>query len=249
MLYKDVIGEEVINKRGEVGTIVSYEGDYVFIKFVGREELSKFEKVALKNGLLVFTNINIQENVDELTDDDEYDDEMEKLIEKYYKKNGIKTTRTFNLDEMIDADYHVEYLRKDVVKTYQEIEEEHGINIRAFGRGINTPTNSDEIILISALKLLSNDNRFTYHDHFTCDGDYIYSGEGIFGNQTLTRGNRAICDAKVDGKKILLYVRLAKDTYYYQGEYELVEYKIERSTDAKNTLRDEYKFKLRKISN
>ena len=248
MNFYDVIGEEVINKRGEVGTIVSYEGDYVFIKFVGREELSKFEKVALKNGLLVFTDINIQENVDELTDVED-DDEMAKLIDKYFKKKGIKTTRTFNLDEMVDAEYHVEFLRKDVVKTYQEIENEYGINIRKFGRGINTPKNSDKIILISALKLLSSDNRFTYHDHFTCDGDFIYSGEGKYGNQTLTRGNKAICDAKLDGKKILLYVRLAKDTYYYQGEYEFVEYNIEKSTDAKNTLRDEYKFKLHKISN
>ena len=248
MNFYDVIGEEVINKRGEVGTIVSYEGDYVFIKFVGREELSKFEKVALKNGLLVFTDINIQENVDELTDVED-DDEMAKLIDKYFKKKGIKTTSIFNLDEMVDAEYHVEFLRKDVVKTYQEIENEYGINIRKFGRGINTPKNSDKIILISALKLLSSDNRFTYHDHFTCDGDFIYSGEGKYGNQTLTRGNKAICDAKLDGKKILLYVRLAKDTYYYQGEYEFVEYNIEKSTDAKNTLRDEYKFKLHKISN
>ena len=248
MLYKDVIGEEVINKRGELGTIDSYEEDYVFIKFVGREELSKFDKVALKNGLLVFTDINIQENVDELTDVED-DDEMAKLIDKYFKKKGIKTTRTFNLDEMVDAEYHVEFLRKDVVKTYQEIENEYGINISKFGRGINTPKNSDKIILISALKLLSSDNRFTYHDHFTCDGDFIYSGEGKYGNQTLTRGNKAICDAKLDGKKILLFVRLAKDTYYYQGEYEFVEYNIEKSTDAKNTLRDEYKFKLHKISN
>ena len=248
MNFYDVIGEEVINKRGEVGTIVSYEGDYVFIKFVGREELSKFEKVALKNGLLVFTDINIQENVDELTDVED-DDEMAKLIDKYFKKKGTVSTRTFNLEEMVDADYHVEFLSKDVVKTYQEVEKDHGINIRAFGRGINTPTNNDEVILISALKLLSSDNRFTYHDHFTCDGDFIYSGEGKYGNQTLTRGNKAICDAELNGKKLLLYIRLAKDTYYYQGEFELVEYKIEKSTDAKNTLRDEYKFKLRKISN
>ena len=90
-------------------------------------------------------------------------------------------------------------------------------------------------------------DKFVYHDKWTADGDYIYSGEGKTGDQTLTKGNAAIVNADRDGKKIHLFVKLSPQEYYYQGVFELVNYTHEDEEDEAGNLRKEYKFRLRKV--
>lgn len=49
------------------------------------------------------------------------------------------------------------------------------------------------------------------------EGDYIYSGEGKSGDQSMTRGNLAIKNAAADGKALHLFVKFSPREYYYQG--------------------------------
>ena len=141
-------------------------------------------------------------------------------------------------------DYHSEYLKTKPTLTYQEVEKLFGIQISGFGRGIN-PT-AASVVLISVIE--KKKDSFVYHDRWTADGDYIYSGEGKSGNQSMTRGNAAILNAKRDNKKIDLLVKFSSDKYIYQGVFELVDYEYVDDKGEDGLLRKEYKFHLRKVS-
>lgn len=79
-----------------------------------------------------------------------------------------------NIEDGFGPDYNVKYLAKQPILTYQQVEEQFGIKIAGFGRGINrTPST---VVLISSVD--KKKTGFVYHDHWTTDGDYIYSGEG-----------------------------------------------------------------------
>ena len=100
--------------------------------------------------------------------------------------------------------------------------------------------------------MISNINRvggqFVYHDRWTADGDFIYSGEGSVGDQVMNASNRAIRDAKKDGKTIHLFIKLSPQEYYYQGAFELVSYSLENEKDSTGNLRKEYKFRLKRVA-
>ena len=147
------------------------------------------------------------------------------------------------LDEMFAPDYHVEKLTRQPVLTYQQVEEQFGIRITGFGRGINPTDNT--VVLISSISKASGN--FVYHDKWTADGDYIYSGEGKTGDQTMTKGNLAIRDAAQNGKEIHLFVKFSPQEYYYQGIFELVDYTYEDDKDEDGNIRKEYKFRLKKV--
>lgn len=87
---------------------------------------------------------------------------------------------------------------------------------------------------------------FVYHDHWTEDGDYIYSGEGKTGDQKLTKGNLAIANAADDRKAIYLFVKFSPKEYYFQGKVTCVDYFSETEKDESGCIRKEYKFILRK---
>lgn len=153
----------------------------------------------------------------------------------------VKPAKT--LEEMFGEDYHVEYLTRTPILTYCEVEAKFGIKITGFGRGINITGNS--VILISSIG--KDKEYFVYHDHWTENGDYIYSGEGKVGDQELKRGNKAILEAAYAGKKLHLFVKFSPQEYYYQGEFSLVDYKYEDDKDEEGNVRKEYKFRLRKV--
>lgn len=132
---------------------------------------------------------------------------------------------------------------RDVKLSFEEVENKFKIKMRGFGRGINiTP---DAIILIS--KVAKNKNEFVYHDYWTKEEDYIYSGEGKIGDQLLTRGNAAIANAASVGKKIHLLIKMSSKEYYYQGEFKVIDYYQEIDVDEEGKSRKEYKFRLRKV--
>ena len=153
----------------------------------------------------------------------------------------IKKTKT--LDEMFAPDYHAEKLARQPILTYQQVEDQFGICISGFGRGIN-PTDSTVVLISSIGKASGN---FVYHDKWTADGDYLYSGEGKTGDQTMTKGNLAIRAAAHNGKKIHLFVKFSPQEYSQQGVFELVDYTYEDDKDEDGNVRKEYKFCLRKV--
>ena len=127
------------------------------------------------------------------------------------------------LDEMFAPYYHSEKLTRKPILTYQQVEDQFGIRISGFGRGINQTDST--VVLISSIGKASGN--FVYNDKWTADGDYLYSGEGKTGDQTMTKGNLAIRDAARNGKKIHLFVKFSPQEYYYQGVFEIVDYTYE----------------------
>ena len=154
--------------------------------------------------------------------------------------SGHKAT---DVEHGFGPDYHVEHLARQPILTYQQVEDEFGIRITGFGKGINT--NGNALILISSVD--KKKTGFVYHDHWDTNGDYIYSGEGKPGDQKMTGGNKAIKDSGVNGMAIHLFVKLSPEEYYYQGIFKLVDYTYEDEKDEDGNNRKEYKFRLRKI--
>ena len=149
-----------------------------------------------------------------------------------------------NIEDGFGADYNVEHFARQPILTYQQVEEQFGIRISGFGRGINkTPST---VVLISSVD--KKKTGFVYHDHWTTDGEYIYSGEGKTGDQTMSSGNTAIVNAADEGKDIHLFVKFSPQEYYYQGVFEHVNYTYEDDLDEDGNTRKEYKFKLRKAN-
>lgn len=161
------------------------------------------------------------------------------------ERNGTPSRRIRNnIEDGFGPDYNVRHLAKQPILTYKQVEEQFGIRIAGFGRGINrTPST---VVLVSSID--KKKAGFVYHDHWTTDGDYIYSGEGKTGDQTMSLGNKAIVDAENDEKKIHLFVKFSPQEYYYQGVFSLVDYTYEDDKDESGNMRKEYKFRLRKQS-
>lgn len=246
----ELINQKVKHRAFGEGTIISVTDTIVEIEFsVGVKRL-QFPQTF--ESLMVANDSNIQSAIIELIKEKRdaaeaakkaAAAERERIAEIKKEKASVTTKPKFkSLDDMFSEDYHVSHLSRHPILTYQQVEEKFGIKISGFGRGIN-PTSST-IVLISSIK--KTDGNFVYHDKWTKDGDYIYSGEGKLGNQTLTKGNLAIKNAASDGKEIHLFVKFSPQEYYYQGVFELVDYTYEDDKDEDGNIRKEYKFRLKR---
>lgn len=247
----ELIGLKVKHAVFGVGTITEKDGNYITVEFAAKTTkfvyLDAFEKFIKAEDSVVQQAI-----VDEINDaksaaEQKYQAEeaARKAAEEQRRAAiAVATPKAKTLDEMFAPDYHAEKLARQPILTYQQVEDQFGIRISGFGRGIN-PTD-DTVILISSIGKASGN--FVYHDKWTADGDYLYSGEGKTGDQTMTKGNLAIRDAARNGKKIHLFVKFSPQEYYYQGVFELVDYTYEDEKDEDGNIRKEYKFRLRKVT-
>ena len=251
----DLIGLRVRHKSHGDGTIVKMENHYITVEF-SSEQIQftfpdAFEKhlKALDDKRQVEILVCLEEKKDAIEQErlakeaallEEEKRRIEEQIKKTRKKKRKTTPKT--IDEMFLPDYHVEKLKRQPILTYQQVEEQFGIRIQGFGKGIN-PTEST-VVLISSIN--KADGKFVYHDHWTLDGDYLYSGEGKNGNQVMNKGNLAIRDAARNGKTIHLFVKFSPKEYYYQGIFELKDYTYEDEEDEEGYIRKEYKFLLKK---
>ena len=168
----------------------------------------------------------------------------EARIEAKKQPASFRTNKSTNIDDGFGKDYHVAHLARNPILTYKEVQDQFNIRIAGFGRGINkTPST---VVLISSVD--KKKSGFMYHDHWTNDGDYIYSGEGKTGDQTMSSGNSAIMSAANEEKTIHLFVKFSPQEYYYQGVFELVNCTYEDDLDENGNTRKEYKFRLRKVN-
>jgi hypothetical protein len=81
------------------------------------------------------------------------------------------------------------------------------------------------------------------------DGSFAYTGQGIKGNQKLTRGNSALIKAHESGKPIHL-IESNKGICQYLGEYALGDpyFEIKKASDINRNERDVFVFKLIPVS-
>ncbi len=247
----DFIGQKVNHKSYGEGTIVLITDKYFKIEFPEGVITLQYPQAVEK--FINVIDVDVQKALIEKIKIDKADAKEAKRVEleEKGKEDERRKLALLNkqgkivgesIDSMFSDDYNVKYLARHPILTYQEVEKQFGIKISGFGRGINpTPTT---LVLISSIKKAGS--HFVYHDKWTKDGEYIYSGEGKRGEQTLTKGNLAIKNAKIDNKKLHLFVKFSPQEYYYQGVFELVGYTYEDDKDEDGNMRKEYKFRLRK---
>ncbi|MFW6639927.1 restriction endonuclease [Nocardiopsis algeriensis] len=89
-----------------------------------------------------------------------------------------------------------------------------------------------------------------YHDAWMSDGCFHYTGEGQYGDQSMTKGNLAILNHAKDGRALRVF-QGSKDIVVYQGEFSLDDEVPWYETDAPETddgpLRKVIVFKLRPV--
>lgn len=242
-----LIGENVKSETLGIGEIIEQDDNYITVQFI--DKVSKFAFPKAFESFLKLENKELQTQIYKLLEEINKREEEKKELKKEQEKNINKISLNKNhkakekdIDKMFDSDYHVKYLKRNPILTYRQVEDQFGIKISGFGRGINPTSNG--IVLISSMR--KSGGKFVYHDKWTISGDYIYSGEGKNGDQKKTKGNLAIINAQNDGKKIFLFVKLSSKEYYYQGIFKLVDYTYEDDIDENGQNRKEYKFRLRR---
>jgi hypothetical protein len=254
-----VVGLKVKHNRFGTGVITEQDDKYISVEFATKT--SRFEYPVAFKLYIEAEDTSVQGAImDAIKAKDEADwQRINKALEEWRKAeaereerekqrraelaaNAVKTKKTTTICGDYESEYRPDKLSRDRVLTYQEVEKEFGIRISGFGRGIN-PTNKT-VVLISSIN--KSGGKFVYHDRWTADGEYIYSGEGKNGHQTMTRGNMELRDAALNGKKIHLFVKFSPREYYYQGIFELVDYTCEHERDEGGYSRREYKFRLRR---
>lgn len=250
----ELIGLKVKHAVFGAGVITEMEGNYITVKFAAKttkfvypdafEKFIKAEDSVLRQAIMDEIN-----NAKAVAEQKRQAEEVARKAAEEQRRAAIaiaapKAKKVKTLDEMFAPDYHAEKLARHPILTYQQVEDQFGIRISGFGRGINPTDNT--VVLISSIGKASGN--FVYHDKWTAEGDYLYSGEGKNGDQTMTKGNLAIRDAARNGKKLHLFVKFSPQEYYYQGIFELVDYIYEDEKDEDGNIRKEYKFRLREVT-
>ena len=247
----ELIGLKVKHTVFGAGVITEMEGNYITVEFAAKT--TKFVYPDAFEKYIKAEDPAVQQTIVDSIIDAKAAAEQKRQAEEAARKAAeerrraavaVATPKAKTLDEMFAPDYHAEKLARQPILTYQQVEDQFGIRISGFGRGIN-PTD-DTVVLISSIGKAGGN--FVYHDKWTAEGDYLYSGEGKTGDQTMTKGNLAIRDAARNGKKIHLFVKFSPQEYYYQGVFELVDYTHEDEKDEDGNIRKEYKFRLRKVT-
>lgn len=249
----ELIGLKVKHTVFGAGVITELEGNYITIEFAAK--ITKFVYPDAFGKFIKSEDPAVQQSIVDSINDAKAAAEQKRQAEEAARKaaeerrravtavSAPKAKKAKTLDEMFAPDYHAEKLARQPILTYQQVEDQFGIRISGFGRGINPTGNT--VVLISSIGKASGN--FVYHDKWTVDGDYLYSGEGKTGDQTMTKGNLAIRDAARNGKKIHLFVKFSPQEYYYQGIFELIDYTYEDEKDEDGNIRKEYKFRLKKV--
>lgn len=248
----ELIGHKVVHPMFGTGEVTEQMGNYLTVEFPAKTTRfvypDSFEKFIKAKDEEVQASIVAEINAMKVAADQQRQVEVTacKLAEEQRCAAAVaapRTKKSKSLDELFAPDYHVEKMARQPILNYHQVEEQFGIRISGFGRGIN-PTDSTVVLISSIGKAGGN---FVYHDKWTADGEYLYSGEGKTGNQTMTKGNLAIRDAAQNDKQIHLFVKFSPQEYYYQGIFELVDYTYEDDRDEDGSIRKEYKFRLRKV--
>ena len=247
-----MIGIKVQHDTFGIGKVIEFDGKYVKVEFV--EKTAKFVYPGAFENIIRAEDPEIQQKIIDVINAKKAAAEEERLAKeadskaKEERRRAIEAERQAAAEKrrkigMFGADYHAEHLSLDKCFTYQQVEAKYGINRRFYGHGINVL--DDKIILISSVDKAGG--AFVYHDKWTEDGDFIYSGKGLEGDQTMAGDNLAVNNAAADGKEILLFVKLSSEEYYYQGVFELVIPTVEPALDKDGNIRQEIKFRLKKV--
>lgn len=122
------------------------------------------------------------------------------------------------------------YIRRDLQKIY-------GGQARG---GISTPTKYPIVLLFTG----EQGSQYGYHDGWTQDGIFLYTGEGQVGDMMLVRGNRAIFEHTAKGKDLHLFEYVKKGIVRYINQMIYTGFQEHVATDKKGALRKTIVFEL-----
>ncbi|MFC2047927.1 HNH endonuclease [Chloroflexota bacterium] len=110
--------------------------------------------------------------------------------------------------------------------------------------GICTPSNQDFMMIFTG----EQGEQYGYHDGWTDDGVFLYTGEGQIGDMTFIRGNRAILNHVEDGKDIHLFEYVRRGNVRYISQMICSGYQEREAPDRESHLRKVIVFELSPIS-
>ena len=237
MIDMNLINEKVKHGKWGIGVIIEpLEIHYITVEFECKT--IKFQNPGAFENHITAEDTSLHEKLLLEIEDAKAAELAEALKLKILKDNEA-------FESKFGKDYNVKYLATNPVLTYQKVEELYEIKIKGFGKGINRAAGA--IVLISSID--KKKDQFVYHDHWTLEGDYIYSGEGKSGDQKLTAGNLAIANAAIENKTIYLFVKFSPQEYNFQGVFDLASYTYDDEEGSDGKMRKEYKFRLKKVIN
>jgi 5-methylcytosine-specific restriction protein A len=106
--------------------------------------------------------------------------------------------------------------------------------------GIASCGNHPYIFLFSA----PTGEEFGYKDGWVSSNEYVYTGEGQYGDMSFVRGNRAIKDHLITGKQLHMFEQYKKGEYKYLGRFEYHSFEYQRGKDARGHDRQIIRFHL-----
>ena len=255
----DLVGKKVRHKVFGSGTISAFdpataekESGYVTVEFATKA--AKFLYPDAFGKFIVLEDEEAHAKIVSVVEDEQKAKEKEQNIAKIKEALKLKAEKAElaaqkakpkaapkTIDDYFGADYHVEKLKREPILTYRQVEGSFGIRLGASG-GKDINSTEMNVVLISSINKIGG--KFVYKDRWTAEGDYIYSGEGKFGDQKMEGGNLAIETAAEERKDIHLFVKISPVEYYYQGIFTLAEVTFEEGKDENGNSRMEYKFRL-----
>jgi len=128
------------------------------------------------------------------------------------------------------------YFDVGAVYRRKEIHDEYG-GQRQYG--ISTPSGKSYIFLFAG----PSGSEHGYKDGWIRPGVYQYTGEGQVGDMTLTRGNKAILDHRVNRKDLHLFEQVGGGQVQYIGQMEYRSHQIS-DYDSKGSKRKVVIFEL-----
>ena len=172
----ELIGLKVKHTVFGAGVITELEGNYITIEFAAK--ITKFVYPDAFGKFIKSEDPAVQQSIVDSINDAKAAAEQKRQAEEAARKAAEERRRAVTavaapkakkaktLDEMFAPDYHAEKLARQPILTYQQVEDQFGIRISGFGRGINPTGNT--VVLISSIGKASGN--FVYHDKWTVDG-------------------------------------------------------------------------------
>jgi 5-methylcytosine-specific restriction enzyme A len=128
----------------------------------------------------------------------------------------------------------------DIDKVYHRRTELHDVYGGNRQSGIASCGEHPYIFLFSA----PAGREFGYKDGWLSNEEYVYTGEGQFGNMEFLRGNRAVRDHVKNGKQLHLFEYCGPGEYRYLGKFEYRSFEYQRGRDTLGHDRQIIRFRL-----
>lgn len=106
--------------------------------------------------------------------------------------------------------------------------------------GISTPADQPVVLIFTGQQGV----QYGYHDGWTDDGLFLYTGEGQRGDMQFVRGNSAIRDHAMNGKDLLLFSYVDRGRVRYEGQMVFAGFERQRGPDLDGNDREVIIFHL-----